>query len=44
MVRADYFDDPDHIPEYYDWMYLDGFEPWQIMVASRKRMMRRIRE
>ncbi len=29
-----------HIPEYYDNMYLDGYEPWEIMVANRKRMMR----
>ena len=24
MVRADYFDNPDHLPDYYDTMYLDG--------------------
>ena len=25
------------IPEYYDTMYLDGFEPWEIQVAIRKK-------
>ena len=34
MVRADYFDNPDHLPDYYDTMYLDGFEPWQILEAA----------
>ncbi len=29
-----------HIPEYYDTMYQDGFQPWEIMVANRKRMLR----
>ncbi len=31
-----------HIPEYYDGMYLDGYEPWEIMVANRKRMNRMV--
>lgn len=26
------------VPEYYDWMYLDGFTPEQIMEASSKKM------
>ena len=34
MVRADYFDNPDHLPDYYDTMYLDGFEPWQILEVT----------
>ena len=25
------------IPDYYDTMYLDGFEPWEIQVAIRKK-------
>lgn len=29
-----------HIPEYYPTMYLDGYEPWQILVAARKAMNR----
>lgn len=43
MVRPDYFDTPDNIPEYYDTMYLDGFEPWQIMEAAHKTMIQRLR-
>ena len=42
MVRLDYFDTPDNIPEYYDTMYLDGFEPWQIMAAAHKTMIQRL--
>ena len=41
MVRPDYFDTPDNIPEYYDTMYLDGFKPWQIMAAAHKTMIQR---
>ena len=26
------------VPEYYDWMYLDGYTPEQIMYACRKKM------
>lgn len=25
------------LPEYYDTMYLDGYEPWQIIEANQKR-------
>jgi hypothetical protein len=25
-----------NVPEYYDWMYLDGYTPEQIMYAKRK--------
>ena len=33
-----------HVPEYYDWMYLDGFTPEEIMYALRKKMNREIAE
>ena len=26
------------VPEYYDWMYLDGYTPEEIMNAKRKQM------
>ena len=26
------------VPEYYNWMYLDGYTPEQIMYACRKKM------
>ena len=26
-----------NIPPYYSTMYLDGFEPWQIMIAQKKK-------
>ena len=44
MVRPDYFDNADNLPEYYDGMYLDGFEPWQIMEANRRTMSKRFLE
>lgn len=44
MVRPDYFDNADNLPEYYDGMYLDGFEPWQIMEAHRRTMSKRFWE
>lgn len=28
------------IPEYYDWMYLDGFTPDEILYALHKKMNR----
>ena len=28
------------IPEYYDWMYLDGFTPDEILYALHKKMKR----
>ncbi len=34
----------DCIPEYYHEMYLDGYEPWEIFYASRKRNRRLARE
>lgn len=44
MVRNNYFDNPDNLPDYYDTMYLDGFEPWQILDAHRKTMINQITE
>ena len=41
MVRADYFDNPDHLPDYYDTMYLDGFEPWHILEAAHRTLYKR---
>ena len=32
------------IPEYYDTMYMDGYEPWEIMEAVHKRMLRMVKE
>ena len=32
------------IPEYYDTMYMDGYEPWEIMEAVHKRMRRVVAE
>lgn len=32
------------IPEYYDTMYMDGYEPWEIMEAVHKRMLRMTKE
>ena len=34
----------DNLPDYYDTMYLDGFEPWQIMEVSRRTTLKRIAE
>ena len=32
------------IPEYYDTMYMEGYEPWEIMEAVHKRMLRMAKE
>ena len=32
------------VPEYYDTMYMDGYEPWEIMEAVHKRMRRIVAE
>lgn len=32
------------IPEYYPWMYLDGFEPWEIKYAQKKLFMKEFEE
>ena len=34
----------DNLPEYYDTMYLDGFEPWQIYEAFHRTARNRINE
>ncbi len=39
MVRPDYFDDYRNLPEYYDTMFLDGFNPQQIMTAAHRTML-----
>ena len=39
MVRLDYFDDYRNLPEYYDTMFLDGFNPQQIMTAAHRTML-----
>ena len=33
-----------HIPEYYDTMYLDGYTPYEILYAARKKMHREYQE
>ena len=32
------------IPEYSDYMYLDGYEPWEIMAAAHKKLYQIIQE
>ena len=32
------------VPEYYDYMYLDGYTPEQILHAAHKKMMRQVEE
>lgn len=32
------------IPEYYDTMYLDGYTPYEILYATRKKMNREYQE
>ena len=32
------------IPDYYPTMYLDGFEPWEVMYAAERQMYRQIQE
>ena len=32
------------IPEYYDTMYMDGYEPWEILEAVHKSMRRMLAE
>ena len=32
------------IPEYYDTMYLDGYTPYEILYATRKKMDRQYKE
>ena len=32
------------IPEYYDTMYMDGYTPYEILYATRKKMFREYQE
>ncbi len=27
------------IPDYYDTMFMDGYEPWEILAAAHKKML-----
>lgn len=38
MTLLDYYNR--QIPDYYDGMYLDGYEPWQILEAKHRSMKR----
>lgn len=42
MTMLEYYDS--QIPEYYDWMYLDGYSPEQILYAKKRQMMRDFEE
>ena len=42
MTLSDYYNR--NIPEYYDTMYLDGYTPTEIMIASRKLLYRQLQE
>ena len=33
-----------NIPEYSDYMYLDGYEPWEIMAAAHEKLYQMIQE
>lgn len=33
-----------NVPEYYHWMYLDGYTPEQIFYAKRKQMLKNYSE
>ena len=33
-----------NVPEYYHWMYLDGYTPEQIFQAKRKQMLKNYNE
>ena len=34
----------ENVPEYYNTMYMDGYEPWEILEAVHKRMRRILAE
>lgn len=36
MVRPNYFDNPNNLPDYYDTMCLDGYSPVQILLAAHR--------
>lgn len=42
MTLSDYYNRK--IPEYYDTMYLDGFTPAEILLASQKSIMAKIKQ
>lgn len=42
MSIIDYYNR--QIPEYYDWMYLDGYSPTEILIAMRKKWNRELSE
>ena len=42
MTRKDYMSN--RVPEYYPYMYLDGYTPAEVMCAAHKRAMRLIKE
>ena len=37
MTLSEYYNR--QLPEYYDWMYLDGYTPYQILQAKHKQMV-----
>lgn len=37
MTLSDYYHRD--VPDYYDWMYLDGYTPYQILQAKHKQMV-----
>ena len=42
MTLSDYYHRD--VPDYYDYMYMDGFTPDEIMYAARKKMNREFEE
>ena len=42
MTVSDYWNSK--LPDYYPTMYLDGYEPWQIMQAHRNTFYRELQE
>ena len=38
MTLLDYYNR--QLPDYYDGMYLDGYEPWEILEAKHRSMKR----
>ena len=41
MTVADYHR---NVPEYYPWMYRDGYDPYQILHAKRQQMLAELAE
>lgn len=42
MVRPDYFDNYEFVPDYYDTMFLDGFNAQQIWTSAHRSMIDRL--